>query len=529
LVAPKLIDVNYDGPQRIDRYDLVAEIASGGMATVFLANLSGVGGFRRFVAIKRLHPHLAREQEFVEMFLDEARLAAGIHHPHVVPILEVGASERGYYLVMEYIEGDTLARLLARAATSGNRLPANIGTRIVVEMLSGLHAAHELRDEQGNPTELVHRDVSPQNILVGIDGGTRITDFGVARAASRLSATRAGQLKGKIAYMAPEQAMGDPAVDRRADVFSAGIVLWEVLAARRLFKAENEAATLSRVISEPIPDIREVNPRVDPDVAAVVMTALQRDREARYPTCQDFADDLEAAAQAAGALATSREVSAYVTSVIGQEIAQQREAVRAWLARSEPSQAMAPDMMASGHSSLPPSRSSAPMMGVSGEKSGMVPTQREHVAPAVDELPPFARRSKTPVVIAIAAIIGFAIVGLLALAFGSGRGSETPPSHPVATATAPQPPPTVAPPAPEQSPAATASVAPAGQPTSVVPATPHYGSHATASRGRRSSAAAETTATAAPAAPPATPAAPTATAPPPPKPADDVDLSSPYR
>jgi serine/threonine-protein kinase len=381
LVAPKLIDVNYDGPQRIDRYDLVAEIASGGMATVFLANLSGVGGFRRFVAIKRLHPHLAREQEFVEMFLDEARLAAGIHHPHVVPILEVGASERGYYLVMEYIEGDTLARLLARAATSGNRLPANIGTRIVVEMLSGLHAAHELRDEQGNPTELVHRDVSPQNILVGIDGTTRITDFGVARAASRLSATRAGQLKGKIAYMAPEQAMGDPAVDRRADVFSAGIVLWEVLAARRLFKAENEAATLSRVISEPIPDIREVNPRVDPDVAAIVMTALQRDREARYPTCQDFADDLEAAAQAAGALATSREVSAYVTSVIGQEIAQQREAVRAWLARSEPSQAIAPDMTAmdSGHSSLPPRRSNAPMMGVSGEKSGMVPTQREQL------------------------------------------------------------------------------------------------------------------------------------------------------
>ena len=129
MAAPKLIDTTYDGPQRIGRYDLVAEIASGGMATVFLANLSGVGGFRRFVAIKRLHPHLAKEQEFVEMFLDEARLAAGIHDPHVVPILEVGASERGYYLVMEYIEGDTLARLLARAATSGERLPAETGIR----------------------------------------------------------------------------------------------------------------------------------------------------------------------------------------------------------------------------------------------------------------------------------------------------------------------------------------------------------------------------------------------------------------
>ncbi|HEX4338934.1 MAG TPA: serine/threonine-protein kinase [Polyangiaceae bacterium] len=522
MVAPKLIDTNYDGPQRIDRYDLVAEIASGGMATVFLANLSGVGGFRRFVAIKRLHPHLAREQEFVEMFLDEARLAAGIHHPHVVPILEVGASERGYYLVMEYIEGDTLARLLARAATSGNRLPASIGTRIIVEMLTGLHAAHELRDEQNNPTELVHRDVSPQNILVGIDGTTRITDFGVARAASRLSATRAGQLKGKIAYMAPEQAMGDTAVDRRADVFSAGIVLWEVLAARRLFKAENEAATLSRVISEPIPDIREMNPRIDPDVAAIVMTALQRDRDARYPTCQDFADDLEAAAQAAGQLATSREVATYVTGVIGQEIAQQREAVRAWLARSEPSQAI-PDMADPAHSSVPASRSGAPMMGVSGEKSGMVATQ-QHL-----EAPPFApRRSKTPIVIAIAAIVGFAVVGLLALAFGGGHLGETaqhpqtgqsisPPATPAATAAEPTTVDT----------AATASAAatdhPAGVPPSLTVATPSSRT-GTARGGRHGSASAASAATTAP------PTAAT-TAPPAPKPVptDDVDLTSPYR
>jgi len=244
VVAAKLIEIGPEGRQRIDRYELVAEIASGGMATVFLSRLSGVGGFQRFVAIKRLHPHLAGEKEFVEMFLDEARLAAGIHHPNVVPILEVGASPRGYYLVMEYIEGDTLARLLARATTSGNRLPIAIGLRVILDMLAGLHAAHELHDEKGEPVELVHRDVSPQNVLVGVDGISRITDFGVARASSRLTATRVGQLKGKIAYMAPEQAMGVPDVDRRADVFSAGIVLWEVLAARRLFKADNEAATL---------------------------------------------------------------------------------------------------------------------------------------------------------------------------------------------------------------------------------------------------------------------------------------------
>ncbi|MEP7053353.1 MAG: serine/threonine-protein kinase, partial [Pseudomonadota bacterium] len=192
------------GRQRVDRYELVGEIASGGMATVYLARLTGVGGFQRFVAMKRLHPHLANEKEFVEMFLDEARIAARIHHPNVVPILEVGASAVGYYLVMEYIEGDTLARLLARAATRGKRLPVPIALRIALDMLSGLHAAHELRDDAGEPVNLVHRDVSPQNVLVGVDGIARITDFGVARAASRLTATRVGQLKGKIAYMAPE-------------------------------------------------------------------------------------------------------------------------------------------------------------------------------------------------------------------------------------------------------------------------------------------------------------------------------------
>jgi eukaryotic-like serine/threonine-protein kinase len=511
VAAPKLIDVNYDGPQRIDRYDLVAEIASGGMATVFLANLSGVGGFRRFVAIKRLHPHLAKEQEFVEMFLDEARLAAGIHHPHVVPILEVGASERGYYLVMEYIEGDTLARLLARAATSGHRLPTTIGVRVVVDMLAGLHAAHELRDEHGNPTELVHRDVSPQNILVGIDGNTRITDFGVARAASRLSATRAGQLKGKIAYMAPEQAVGDPSVDRRADIFSSGIVLWEVLAARRLFKAENEAATLSRVISEPIPDICDVNPDIDPAVGAVVMKALARDRDERYATCQEFADDLESASKAASAMASSREVATYVGEVIGQDIAQQREAVRAWLARSEPSQAMPADMVELAHPTVPQG------LGPSREHSGMVQS------PLGASLYETGGRSKAPLVIAAAAAGGFVIVGLLVVLLR--REVQTRPPVVVQQAPAAQAPSgAVAPPAtPIGTPAATAPVGQRPAPPTAIedlPGTPPPARGAPRYYGRR----------AAPAAPAAAPAA----APKPAKPAEpaaggDVDLSNPYR
>ncbi len=339
-MAAKLIDVRSAGRQKIDRYELVAEIASGGMATVFLARLSGVGGFQRFVAIKRLHPHLAKEDEFVQMFLDEARLAAGIHHPNVVPILEVGANERGYYLVMEYIEGDTLARLLARAASGSAQLPLAIALRIVVDMLAGLHAAHELRDDRGDLSQLVHRDVSPQNILVGVDGISRITDFGVARAATRLSATRAGQLKGKIAYMAPEQAAGET-VDRRADVFASGIVLWEVLCARRLFKAENDGATLTRVLSGTIPSPLEFVPTLPPELADVCMRALERDVEKRFATCAQFADAIERATsegQLRAVIAPPRDVAEYVSDVIGNEIREQREAVRAWLAFSEPSQ-----------------------------------------------------------------------------------------------------------------------------------------------------------------------------------------------
>ena len=208
MAKVKLLDPA-DPRRKLDRYELIGEIATGGMATVYLARRSGVGGFQRFVAIKRLHPHLANEPEFVEMFLDEARLAALIHHPHVVPILEVGESDSGYYLVMEYVEGDTLSRLVARSMSAGQLPARHVMLRVILDTLAGLHAAHELRDDRGQLLGLVHRDVSPQNVLVGVDGSARITDFGVARATARLTSTGHGKLKGKLAYMGPEQTRGD--------------------------------------------------------------------------------------------------------------------------------------------------------------------------------------------------------------------------------------------------------------------------------------------------------------------------------
>ena len=403
-MAAKLIQAGPEGRRRIDRYELVAEIASGGMATVYLARLGGVGGFQRFVAIKCLHPHLAGEQEFVEMFLDEARLAAGIHHPNVVPILEVGASERGYYIVMEYVEGDTLARLLARASTTGRMVPPAIALRVGLDMLAGLHAAHELRDHMGQPIELVHRDVSPQNVLVGIDGIARITDFGVAHAASRLSATRVGQLKGKIAYMAPEQASADPVVDRRADVFSSGIVLWEALTGQRLFKAEHDAATLTRIISGPIRRIHDLNPAVSPEVNDVVLKALERDPSKRFATCAKFADALERAGTATGVIASGRELGAYVTQVFGDEISAQRDAVRSWLARSEPSTPQ--------RSSIPPfgTSVSAGAMALPGTLPGGTGGE---LTTSVGGYRP--RRSITGVVVAALLVVGAVVAAFMIL------------------------------------------------------------------------------------------------------------------
>jgi eukaryotic-like serine/threonine-protein kinase len=330
----------------LGRYQLIGSLASGGMATVFLARLAGVGGFQRMVAIKRLHPHLATEDEFVEMFVDEARLAASIHHQNVVPILEIEQSEGGYYLVMEYIEGLTLARLLTHTAIDKSKVAPPLLLRMIIDSLNGLHAAHELVDEAGHYLNVVHRDCTPQNILVGLDGCTRITDFGVARARSRLANTRDGAMKGKLAYMAPEQAHGE-AMDRRADLFSVATVAWEALTGRRLFKRKTEPATLKRVLQGRIPRLSDVI-KVHPDVDAVIAKGLQRDPDKRWSTAAEFADAIEAAARAWGdaegleePIATNRTVATMMKGRYGSEIAAQRDEVNLWL-KSTPSNAGMP-------------------------------------------------------------------------------------------------------------------------------------------------------------------------------------------
>src|SRR5689334_7609894 len=209
------------------------------MATVHFGRLIGPVGFSRTVAIKRLHPQFAKDPEFVSMFLDEARIAARVRHPNVVPTLDVVATEGEMFLVMDYVQGESLSRLTRGLRARDSRIPPDIAVTILAGALHGLHAAHEAKDEQGQPLEIVHRDVSPQNILIGTDGVPRVLDFGVAKAAGRLQTTREGQIKGKISYMAPEQLHGGR-VTRQTDIYAAAVLLWETLTGQRLYEGDNE-------------------------------------------------------------------------------------------------------------------------------------------------------------------------------------------------------------------------------------------------------------------------------------------------
>jgi serine/threonine protein kinase len=358
--------------QMVGRYEILAEIASGGMATVFLGRLASAPGFERQVAIKKLHPHLERQQDFVEMFLDEARIVARIHHPNVVQTLEFGADPGGHFLVMDYVEGPTLAKMLAKAASVGERIPAPVAVRIALDTLSGLHAAHEITGDDGRPLGIVHRDVSPQNILVSTDGSARITDFGVARANERLAVTRTGQLKGKLSYMAPEQARGE-LTDRRADVFAMGVILWEMLAGRRLFrgKADTEAETLTKVLYGDITRVSAVHPDIHPLLDAICARALERPLDARFASCADFAEAIEQALRSGVEVATPREVARYVEQAYGDEIAQRRASIRnlrsLGAGPDEPTTADSPPQLSSVSSA------SLSYEASTGSRSGFVP------------------------------------------------------------------------------------------------------------------------------------------------------------
>ena len=302
---PRGAAVQGDGaPTILGRYSVHAAIAGGGMATVHLGRQVGAGGFARIVAIKRLHPQYARHPDFVAMFLDEARLVARVRHPNVVQTLDVVATGGELFVVMEYVHGESFSRVLDRHP----HLPPRIAAAVVAGALHGLHAAHVAESETGERLHVVHRDVSPQNVLVGMDGVARIIDFGVAKARQRVQTTREGQLKGKLPYMAPEQIQSGP-VDARTDVYAAAVMLWEALTGTRLFDADNDGAIVAKVLSEEVSPPSRLAPHVTPALDAIVMRGLARDPSQRFADAAEMAIALEATG-----IASPSEVAAWMAA-----------------------------------------------------------------------------------------------------------------------------------------------------------------------------------------------------------------------
>jgi serine/threonine protein kinase len=303
-------------PVQLGRYAVYGEIASGGMATIHLGMLLGSAGFSRAVAIKKLHPIFAKDPDFAGMFLDEARLAARIRHPNVVSTLDVVATDEQLFLVMEYVQGETLSHLCRIASTRNERIPPEVVSGVMTGALAGLHAAHEAKDERGEALNMVHRDVSPQNIMVGTDGIARVLDFGVAKAAGRSQMTRSGQLKGKLAYMSPEQIGGD-LIDRRTDVYAATIVLWEALVGRRLYGGENEGEVFAKVMKGGAELPSRLVPALGTKFDTIVVRGLSKNPEVRFQTARDMALAVARAAPPASAF----EVGEWVESLAAEKIA----------------------------------------------------------------------------------------------------------------------------------------------------------------------------------------------------------------
>lgn len=441
-------------PLVVDRYELLEELASGGMAKVFLGRLRGESGFTRTVAVKRLHPHLASDPQFVAMFVDEARLASRISHPNVVATLDVVKHGEELLLVMDYVHGESLGKIVRALEAEGKTVPLPIVGAIVSGMLQGLHAAHEARDEKGAPLGLVHRDVSPQNVIVGADGVARVVDFGIAKAAGRTqSSTVNGQIKGKAAYMAPEQLAG--VVDRRTDVFAASVIFWELLTGRRLFLGENEAETITRILTKPILSPKEFAQDLSDAIEEVVMAGLDRVPARRFATAREMDQALRRAMPVASAF----DVGEWVVATTGSALAS-----RALLVAKAEGTGVTTRALASG----PPDddRSRQAPEAVSGNE----PTR-------LDDSPTTSSRSRSHVR-ALAAAFGVVLLLVTAGALAWSRAKDREPITPAAASSdlAAAPPTAVAPTsvavdsvasavAPEPTPEKSASAAVSPRPT----------------------------------------------------------------
>ena len=464
----------------LGRYELLLPIAQGGMATVWAARQKGSRGFQKTVAIKTMLPSLSEDPQFEQMFLDEAALAAKIHHPNVAEILDLGEEEDILYIVMEWIDGEALSTITKQAKKLNVTIQHHIALKAISQACLGLHAAHELKDDEGEPLQLVHRDVSPQNILVTYDGIVKLVDFGVAKAMGRAGGeTTAGQLKGKVPYMSPEQARGGT-IDRRTDIFAMGIVLYKMTTSLHPFLGENDLVTMKNIIGRPVPSPRLKNAQFPIELEQVILKCLQKEPDKRYQTMLELHQAIEKVQVAMGTAVVDDDVGSFVRSLLGDRGQKRRLALRDAV-RSLDERASAP----SSTSQPQPVQHDAvseliPTRMASGVRDDILRVTGQHSLSQIPPAPPSHRDlvdtsvatprppSRLP---AMVAAVAATVVAVAALAFfiarpkassdtpppspaGQGEGTKTPDLKPTAVPSAT---PTETPPAPSADATATAA------------------------------------------------------------------------
>ena len=314
--------------KRLGKYEILALLALGGTAEIYLARIGGTAGFEKYVVVKCLHDHLADDADFVSMFLDEARLAAMLDHSNIVQTFELGEHEHRYYMVMEFLAGLSLAMIVRRAneRLAGGRLPTQLILNVAAQAAAGLHYTHE-RTANGKPLIMVHRDISPQNLVISFEGIVKVVDFGIARAELRETKTKAGTIKGKFAYMSPEQCIATN-VDRRTDVFALGVIVHELLTGKRLFKRGSAYETYQAVIECAVPPPSALNHELDPAIDEIVLKAVAKDKDQRYPTAEAFGDAMLGYLHHRGKGSGPAELSRFFDQYFKQEIEEHGERMR---------------------------------------------------------------------------------------------------------------------------------------------------------------------------------------------------------
>jgi serine/threonine protein kinase len=431
----------------LGKYRLIAEIGHGGMAEVFLAVMEGPGQFSKLIALKVLRSQFAEDPEGRAMFLDEARLAARLNHSNVVQTYEVGEANKRHYIAMEYLEGQPYSRILHRARTSGQPTPMAMSLRILAECLAGLHYAHELKDFDGTPLRFVHRDVSPHNIFVTYDGTIKVLDFGIAKAVGGTAETRTGVLKGKVGYMAPEQ-LFDDTIDRRADIYAAGVMLWEACAGRRLWTGASDVAVLTKVANEKVPSLRTVNPNVSEELDRICLKACARKREERYQSAADFQNDIEEYLTTLHERALPRDVGKYVSERFADLKEETRSLIEMQLAKVKTSGTGEFEPIA-----LPTATGSSPSLRNPGEPTSGMRTASGSVqivgvpassstndgqvsTPVVAAEPPKPGNKKVIVGVLVAALVAAGVIGVVAFSGGKPGTAVAGPATTTATAAA---------------------------------------------------------------------------------------------